>query len=134
MSLCGSLEGLKQAEFWGDVAGGGQCTDMRLEKWEGGSWVTCVGCGLHPKGCEMHLQVSTVASTLDGRMGDEDRWGSEGWRLEALQGEHESPGNAPREGWLPPCASVHWPMAPSEGGGRGLLSLGEAWHLLLLHS
>lgn len=75
-----------------------------------------------------------MASTLDGRLGDEDRWGSEGWRLEALQGEHESPGNAPREGWLPPCGSVHWPMAPSEGGGGGLLSLGDAWHLLLLHS
>ena len=116
-----------------------QCTDLRLEKWEGGSWVACMGCGLHPKGREMHLQVSPLWPPLwlvgwEMRTGGDQRDG--GWRpcRESVGPRGMPPGeSASWEGCLPPCGSVDWPMAPSEGGGGGLLSLGEAWHLLPLH-
>lgn len=75
------------------------CLELRLEKWEG---ATSMGLNFILRAWEMYLQVgsrmSAVASMWERRLAGEDRWGSEGWRQEALLAECGSPDVPPGKG------------------------------------
>lgn len=75
------------------------CLEVRLEKREG---ATSMGLNFILRAWETYLRMgsrmSAVASTWERRLAGGARWGSEGWRQEALLAERGSPDVPPGKG------------------------------------